>query len=76
MRSPPPVRNASSPRTSIDLSPAGFDEALAIRIIIEDRLAPTTAIHDAIYHVGILDSQLAGHVGKMSGAASCINING
>ena len=40
-----------------------LDEALAIPIILEDRLAPVTAIHDVLNRAGILDSQLAGHEG-------------
>ena len=37
-----------------------LNEALAIRIIHEDQLAPVTAIHDVINRASILDSQLAG----------------
>jgi len=50
------------------------DEALAIRIIHEDPFAPVTAIHDVINRTSILDSQLAGHDGRVALAASCINI--
>ena len=37
-----------------------FDEALAIRIIHENPLAPVTAIHDVINRADLLDSQLPG----------------
>ena len=50
------------------------DEALAIRIIHEDPLAPVTAIHDVIKRASLLDSQLAGHVGGVALAALYINI--
>ena len=46
-----------------------LNEALAIRIIHEDPFAPVTAIHDVINRAGILDSQLAGHDGKVALAA-------
>ena len=49
-------------------------EALAIRIIHEDQLAPVTAIHDVINRASILDSQLAGHAGGAPFAALHINI--
>ena len=50
------------------------DEALAIRIIDEDQFAPVTAIHDVINRPSILDSQLAGHDGRVALAALCITI--
>ena len=37
-----------------------LNEALAIRIIHEDQLAPVTAIHDVINRASLRDSQLAG----------------
>ena len=37
-----------------------LNEALAIRIIHKDQLAPVSAIHDVINRTSILDSQLAG----------------
>jgi hypothetical protein len=37
-----------------------LNEALAIRIVHENPLAPVTAIHDVIIRASILDSQLAG----------------
>ena len=37
-----------------------LNEALAIRIVHENPLAPVTAIHDVINRASILDSQLAG----------------
>ena len=40
-----------------------LNEALAIRIIHEDQIAPVTAIHDVINRARLLDSQLAGQVG-------------
>ena len=51
-----------------------LDEALAIRIIHEDPFAPVTAIHDVINRTSILDSQLAGHAGRVVLAASIVNI--
>ena len=51
-----------------------FDEALAIRIIHEDQFAPVTAIHDVIKRASLLDSQLAGHDGRVALGASYINI--
>src|ERR1035437_786676 len=40
-----------------------FDEALAIRIVPEDRLAPVAAIQDVADRTGLLDSQLADRKG-------------
>jgi hypothetical protein len=40
-----------------------LNEALAIRIIHEDQLAPVTAIHDMINRASLLDSQLPGRDG-------------
>jgi hypothetical protein len=51
-----------------------FDEALAIRIVPEDRLAPVAAIQDVVDRTGMLDSQLAGHDGRVARATSCVNI--
>src|ERR1035437_9093390 len=51
-----------------------FDEALAIRIVPEDRLAPVAAIQDVADRTGILDSQLAGHDRRVARATSCVNI--
>jgi hypothetical protein len=51
-----------------------LNEALPIRIIHEDPFAPVTAIHDVINRASILDSQLAGHDGRVALAALCINI--
>lgn len=48
----------------------GFDKALAVRIVEEDRLAPVAAIHDVVDRTGILDSQLAGHDARMARAVS------
>jgi hypothetical protein len=50
------------------------NEALAIRIINEDQLAPVTAIHDVINRASLLDSQLAGHARGVALVALCINI--
>ena len=55
----------------------GFDPALAglaIRIFPEDRLAAVAAIDDVVDRAGILDSQLAGHDGRVARTASCGNI--
>jgi len=60
-------------RLSANLAPR-LDEALAIRIIHEDQFAPVTAIHDVINRANLLDSQLAGRDGRVSLAASHINI--
>jgi hypothetical protein len=49
-------------------------EALAIRVILEDQLAPVTAIQDVINRAGILDSQLARHGGRMPHAPLYVNI--
>jgi hypothetical protein len=43
-----------------------LNEALAIRIIHEDPFAPVTAIHDVINRASTLDSQLAGHDGRVA----------
>jgi hypothetical protein len=43
-----------------------LNEALAIRIIHEDQIAPVTAIHDVINPATLLDSQLAGHDGRVA----------
>ena len=51
-----------------------LNEALAIRIIHEDQLAPVTAIHDVINRASLLDSQLAGHGGRVALGGLCINI--
>ena len=51
-----------------------LNEALAIRIIHEDQLAPVTAIHDVINRASILDSQLPGHVRSVALVALYINI--
>jgi hypothetical protein len=51
-----------------------LDEALAIRIIHEDQLAPVTAIHDVINPAIILDSRLADRDGGVALAASLANI--
>ncbi len=51
-----------------------LDEALAIRIVLEDRLPPVPAIHDVIDRAGIFDSQLAGHAGKVPRAQLWVNI--
>jgi hypothetical protein len=50
------------------------DEALAIRVIHEDLFAPVSAIHDVVNRARVLDSQLAGHVGRVASAALHINI--
>jgi hypothetical protein len=42
-----------------------LNEALAIRIIHEDPLAPVTTIHDVINRTSVLDPQLAGHPGRV-----------
>jgi len=44
----------------------GFDEALAIGLVLEDPLAPVAAIYDVVDRAGILDSQLAGHDGRVA----------
>jgi hypothetical protein len=51
-----------------------LNEALAIGVIHKDLFTPVTAIHDVINCASILDSQLAGHVGRVAFAASLINI--
>jgi len=51
-----------------------LNEALAIRITHEDQLAPVTAIHDVINRASVLDSQLAGHDGRVALGGLCINI--
>jgi hypothetical protein len=51
-----------------------LNEAPAIRIIHEDPFAPVTTIHDVINRASILDSQLAGHAGRVALVALCINI--
>jgi hypothetical protein len=51
-----------------------LDEALVIRVIDEDRLAPVASIHDVVHRAGILDSELACHAGRAAIAASCVNI--
>ena len=51
-----------------------LDETLAIRVILEDRLAPVAAIHDVVNRAGILDSEFASHAGRMAIAALCVNI--
>ena len=45
----------------------GFDEALAIRVVVEDRHAAVAAIQDVVDCPGILDSQFAGHDGRGPG---------
>ena len=52
----------------------GLGEALPIPLVLEDRLAPVTAIHDVVDRSRILDSQFAGHAGRILGFASCVNI--
>jgi hypothetical protein len=56
------------------MSAQRLNESLAIRIIHEDPFAPVTAIHDVINRASILNSQLAGHDGRVALAALCINI--
>jgi hypothetical protein len=51
-----------------------LNEALAIRIIHGDQFAPVTAIHDVINRASLLDSQLAGHGGRVALGGLCINI--
>jgi hypothetical protein len=46
-----------------------LDKALAIRIINEDGLAPVAAIHHVVDRAFILDSQLAGHDGRVARSA-------
>jgi hypothetical protein len=50
------------------------DEALSIRIIHEDPFVPVTAIHDVINRASLLDSQLAGHEGRVALGVLYINI--
>ena len=50
------------------------DEQLPILVSEKDRLTPVAAIHDVINRAGILDSQLAGHAGRVALAPSCVNI--
>ncbi len=52
-----------------------FNEAMAVHIVLEDRLAPVAAIHDVVDRAGILDAQLAGHDGRVARAASRVNID-
>ena len=52
----------------------GLDEALPMRLVLEKRFAPATAIHDVLDLTGILDSQLAGHAGRMAALASYVII--
>ena len=49
-------------------------EALAIGGGVEDRLAPVAAIHDVVNRPGILDSQFAGHAGRVAGTSLLVNI--
>jgi peptide deformylase len=51
-----------------------LNEALAIRIVHENPLAPVTAIHDVINCTSILDSQLSGQARGVALAALYINI--
>ena len=51
-----------------------LNEALAIGVIHKDLFTSVTAIHDGINCASILDSQLAGHVGRVAFAASLIII--
>ena len=39
----------------------GLQEEFAVPVVLEDGLAPVTAIHDVVYGAGILDAQLSGH---------------
>jgi hypothetical protein len=52
----------------------GLDKALAIGLVVEDRLAPVAAIQDMVERAGIFDSQLAGHDGRVAENASVVNI--
>jgi hypothetical protein len=52
--------NSSPARLGTNLAQR-LDEALAIRVIQEDRLPPVVAIQDVINRAGIFDSLLAGH---------------
>jgi hypothetical protein len=45
------------------------DEALAIRIVQENRLTTVAAVHDVVNRPRILDSQLARHEGRVARAA-------
>jgi hypothetical protein len=51
-----------------------LDEALPIRLVLEDRLAVVAAIHDAVDRTGILDSHLARHDARVTRAALVVNI--
>jgi hypothetical protein len=51
-----------------------LNETLAIGVIHKDLFTSVTAIHDGMNCASILDSQLAGHVGRVAFAASLINI--
>jgi hypothetical protein len=51
-----------------------LNKGLAIRVIQEDQLAPVAAIQDVVDRTGILDSQLAGHDGRVTTTGSIINI--
>ena len=50
-----------------------LDEALAIRVIQEDRPTAVPAIHNVVNRAGILDSQLAGHARRMPRAQLYVN---
>lgn len=52
----------------------GLDQAPAVHIVDEDRLAPVGPINDVVNRVGILDSQLAAHEATVACASSYINI--
>ena len=49
------------------------DEALAIRVVVEDRLAPVAAIHDVVNRPRILDSQFAGHDRRVARTTARVN---
>jgi hypothetical protein len=51
-----------------------LDEALLIRVVFEDGFAPVPAIHDVVNRARILDSQLAGHAGRVGQTTSDVNI--
>jgi len=50
------------------------DESLTIHVVLENRLTPVAAIPDMINCTGTLDSQLAGHAGRVAYAMQYANI--
>jgi hypothetical protein len=61
--------------------PPGFDtslgqrlaEAVPIRVILEDRFAAITAIHDVVNRAGILHSELASHADELPKQTRSVN---